>query len=236
MCIRDRGYWWWSPGIRSSSNASWVKWLYVRLFGTFVYLFNEMTARYSRAYARKYLTDGGHFENSGAYALIRRRVPLILVTDNGGDPNYAFEDLENLVRLVRLDLGGDLTLLGGTELQAFLDRLGTVDRSIFVDPAAGQPWRASFAAPAANDVVPSAKFVLVLRVVIAGETLHLIWLKPRLLPDMPHDVAGYATANPAFPQQTTGDQFFDEAQWESYRALGELSMTRLLACCTTLLA
>jgi hypothetical protein len=25
---------------------------------------------------------------------------------------------------------------------------------------------------------------------------------------------------PAFPQQTTADQFFDEAQWESYRALG----------------
>jgi hypothetical protein len=230
------GYWWWSPGIRTSSKAGWVKWLYVKLFGTFVYLFNEMTARYSRAYARKYLTDGGHFENSGAYALIRRRVPLILVTDNGADPNYTFADLENLVRLVRLDLGGDLALLGGTELGTFLDGLGAMDRSIFVDPAMQQPWQAAFAPATAGDPTSGTKFVLVLRVVVAGETLHLIWLKPRSMRDMPHDIAGYAAANPSFPQQSTGDQFFDEAQWESYRALGELSMARLLACCPALLA
>ncbi len=31
----------------------------------------------------------------------------------------------------------------------------------------------------------------------------------------------YAVAHPLFPQQTTGDQFYDEAQWEAYRRLGE---------------
>ena len=37
---------------------------------------------------------------------------------------------------------------------------------------------------------------------------------------MAADVAAYARSNPAFPQQSTSDQFFDEAQWESYRKLG----------------
>jgi len=38
--------------------------------------------------------------------------------------------------------------------------------------------------------------------------------------DEPADVLQYARANRPFPQQTTADQFFDEAQWESYRMLG----------------
>jgi hypothetical protein len=31
---------------------------------------------------------------------------------------------------------------------------------------------------------------------------------------------GYKSAYPYFPQETTLDQFFDEAQWESHRKLG----------------
>jgi hypothetical protein len=48
----------------------------------------------------------------------------------------------------------------------------------------------------------------------------IVWVKPRVFPGLPSDVTGYAERNITFPQQTTGDQFFDEAQWESYRALG----------------
>jgi hypothetical protein len=33
-------------------------------------------------------------------------------------------------------------------------------------------------------------------------------------------VCHYHRAHPDFPQETTIDQFFDEAQWESYRRLG----------------
>lgn len=39
--------------------------------------------------------------------------------------------------------------------------------------------------------------------------------------DEPTDVRSYAASHRAFPQETTLDQFFDEAQWESYRKLGE---------------
>jgi hypothetical protein len=65
--------------------------------------------------------------------------------------------------------------------------------------------------------------------------MTMVWIKPRRLSGMPHDIAGYATENPAFPQQPTRDQFFDEEQWESYRKLGELSVERLLRACPALL-
>ena len=38
------------------------------------------------------------------------------------------------------------------------------------------------------------------------------------------DVQGYAAKNKTFPHQTTTDQFFDESQFESYRALGQHSI------------
>ena len=48
----------------------------------------------------------------------------------------------------------------------------------------------------------------------------LILIKPRLTGDGPADLIRYKEENQAFPQQPTLDQFFDEAQWESYYVLG----------------
>jgi hypothetical protein len=45
-------------------------------------------------------------------------------------------------------------------------------------------------------------------------------LKNSLTGDEPAPVLNYRTSNPAFPHESTVDQFFDDAQFESYRALG----------------
>jgi hypothetical protein len=226
------GYWWWSPGVCAGEReqSPWYMTFLARNFGNFVYLANEMTARYRRSYQRKYLTDGGHFENTGAYRLIERRVPLIVVADNGADPEYRFADLENLVRKVRLDLGGDIGPLGGSALTAFLDNYGCSGSPVFLDAGGEGDWRTRFR----DD--PAAPFVIVFRAKFSDGKVDVIWLKPRMLNDLPPDVLVYGSANKPFPQQTTGDQFFDESQWESYRALGEISMARLLASCPELLA
>jgi len=232
------GYWWWSPGVSSNRRElSFFVRQANRFTGTFIYLWNEMTARYSRGYTRKYLSDGGHYENSGAHALIRRGVPLILVADAGADPDYAFADLENLVRKARLDLGAEIGVLAGPARERFLAEIGCTDLSLFVDPAARPDWRAEFVDPASSAVA------LALRIDVAAEQdspgsdreMTMVWIKPRRLSGMPHDLAGYAAENPAFPQQPTRDQFFDEEQWESYRKLGELSVERLLRACPGLL-
>jgi hypothetical protein len=49
----------------------------------------------------------------------------------------------------------------------------------------------------------------------------IVYLKASLTGDEPADVREYRERQPEFPHQSTGDQFFDESQFESYRALGQ---------------
>jgi hypothetical protein len=53
-----------------------------------------------------------------------------------------------------------------------------------------------------------------------GEEGTLVYLKPTFTGGEPGDVTQYRARNPEFPHQSTGDQFYDEPQWESYRRLG----------------
>jgi hypothetical protein len=55
----------------------------------------------------------------------------------------------------------------------------------------------------------------------------LIYIKTTVTGNETVDIREYALANKTFPQQSTGDQFFDEAQFESYRKLGYLSINGL---------
>jgi hypothetical protein len=48
----------------------------------------------------------------------------------------------------------------------------------------------------------------------------MIYIKPSFTGDEPADILDYRTTYPAFPHQSTVDQFFSESQFESYRALG----------------
>jgi hypothetical protein len=56
----------------------------------------------------------------------------------------------------------------------------------------------------------------------------LIVLKPNMIPDAPLDVVEYRAEHKPFPHQSTLDQFFDDAQWESYRRLGEATADAVL--------
>jgi hypothetical protein len=56
---------------------------------------------------------------------------------------------------------------------------------------------------------------------------YLIVVKPRVAVNAPVDIRQYA-ARCAFPQQSTLEQFFDEAEWESYRKLGEMMALELV--------
>jgi hypothetical protein len=49
----------------------------------------------------------------------------------------------------------------------------------------------------------------------------LLYLKASLTSDEPADVLNYKSRYPAFPHQSTADQWFTESQFEGYRALGE---------------
>jgi len=53
-----------------------------------------------------------------------------------------------------------------------------------------------------------------------GREGRLLYLKSSLTGDEEEDVRAYRASHPKFPQEPTSDQFFDEAQFEVYRALG----------------
>ena len=53
-----------------------------------------------------------------------------------------------------------------------------------------------------------------------GEFGHLLYIKSSVTGDEYEHVNAYRTQNPTFPHEPTTDQFFTEAQFEAYRALG----------------
>jgi len=60
----------------------------------------------------------------------------------------------------------------------------------------------------------------------------LVYIKPAFCGREPPDVFNCAHRSPTFPHETTADQFFTEAQFESYRQLGAFVMEHITASAT----
>lgn len=194
-----------------------------------------------------YLSDGGHFENLAGYELIRRRLPLIVICDNEQDEDYTFPGLANLVRKARTDMAADIDFLLEDELRPEAESgenlwppvVGPLDslrrgRHSLAEISAGPAGRVlTEAAPDGLSLGHAALARITYRDYAPdGTELEpsfglLVYVKPTLDGDEPADVREYHRENPDFPHESTGDQFFDEAQWESYRRLGEHMAERL---------
>ncbi len=205
------GHWWWSDVAPTSRPVRFGVMDRLRLalewaLPVQMHLLEECTARFPGSASRHwYLSDGGHYENTAAHELLRRRLPLIIVSDNGQDPGRGMTDVANLVAKARVDLDADIRFLHGQELKDLVgDQTTLGDIPQLVDPQA-----------------PAVAAVAEVRYHHPESVGYLLVVKPTLTPDLPMDLRSYAAAHPDFPQQTTADQCFDEAQWEAYRALGE---------------
>ena len=194
------GYWWHFDSDRPSPVTAAYRYLWAELMADFRGPWKPFW----------FLTDGGHFDNTGVYELVRRRVGIILLCDNSCDPDYRFDEVGNLARKIRTDFGA--------EMRPISPPTGLPGRYFATaeDFAKGERRRGKCALlyeieyPHAAARLPAWDYSL------------LIVLKPNMIPGAPIDVAEYASVNEEFPHQTTLDQFFDDAQWESYRKLGEL--------------
>jgi hypothetical protein len=56
----------------------------------------------------------------------------------------------------------------------------------------------------------------------------IIYLKTTMITELGIKAKGYKGAEPNFPDQSTGDQFFDEEQFEAYREVGYRIATTML--------
>jgi hypothetical protein len=166
-----------------------------------VYMVEELLSQTNDLQSYCYLTDGGHFDNTGLYSLVERGCRFIVLADCGADPTLAFADLGEAIRRCRIDFG--------TQIQLDLSIL-TQERPT-VHFAQGTIRYSATHAESLGWGAEDTK---------DGE---LLVIKPVLAGDATVDVRSYKRQNDAFPRQSTADQFFDEAQFESYRALGQLS-------------
>ena len=236
------GYWW-NSGVaprrrKKPRKGSGLGSVFTGLLTVQSHLIDEFLGRFHGTGRRHWnLSDGGHFENLGAYELIRRRARVIVIVDAEADPDYAFEGLGNLVRKARRDFDAGIRFLdrqeleelrgreeaGGRGSQSCLRYVGALGDLSGEGPGSGTATgRAGRRAHAALAEVRYGEDE------DAGSLI--VYLKPSLVGDETVDIAHYAATHPSFPQQTTKDQFFDEPQWESYRKLGELIGCRVLGC------
>lgn len=239
------GYWWGSgvdPNIRTGATRNLkisrsIGAVFTEAFPVQMYMLNEFTARFhGPARPHWYLTDGGHFENTACYELVRRRVPLIIVCDNGCDPDYDFSDVANLVRKARKDFNTEITFLTDMELKEvladsvypFIGSLENLRRGNWSEQDLPREGKKTTVTPEQGGF--SAAHAAIAKVCYDGKKeaeLILFLIKPTLTGDEPIDLIQYHEEHEDFPQESTMNQYFDEAQWESYRKLGEVIGTRL---------
>lgn len=153
---------------------------------------------------------------------------MLGLTRDGGRYVYLsdgghFENL-GLYELVRRRCRFVLCVDAGADPQRVFADLGNAVHKCRVDFGADIRIDVNALRPGADGY--SARSCAVGTIVYAdGSTGTLLYLKPTLTGTEPTDVAHYASAHPTFPHESTGDQFFDEAQFESYRRLGDFVAT-----------
>jgi len=173
------------------------------------YLFSELIAQSDQKKSFVYLSDGGHFENLAVYELLRRHCKVIVACDADCDGQYEFQNLVDLMEKARTDLGAEIVIDFGQIRPADGGRESGhnfVVGDIFYDP---------------QDPTNRGKFIYIKTSMpprpqrVPGAALRH---QENRLGD---DVWQYFDKHKTFPHQSTADQWFDELQFESYRALGE---------------
>jgi patatin-like phospholipase len=150
------------------------------------------------------LTDGGHFENLGIYELIRRKMKIIIVSDGANDGNFTFGDFGNAVEKIRVDFGVKIKI----DLKSLIPR-----------KQKNEKW---------HETAEKGYAIGTIKYSDTNQGV-LIYLKTTFIDDLPDDLVSYKHKNPAFPDESTADQFFSEKQFEAYRELGYQITQRMIA-------
>ena len=196
------GYWAPTPNRKGWNSSQPRLWPF--------YLVREFLSQTNDLSDYCYLTDGGHFDNTGLYSLIERGCRFVVMIDCGADPSPpCFQDLGEAIRRCRIDFGAEIDL----NLDPFTKSESHETASCF---AVG---KIKFSQEHLRNLAASNG--------THGEHLGtdqhgiIVYFKPSVIGNATADVRQYAIENNFFPQQPTTNQWFGEAQFESYRRLGQ---------------
>jgi hypothetical protein len=168
------------------------------------YLLMEILGMSDSRHRLVHLSDGGHTgDNLGLIPLLQRRCRLILAVDAECDTEYGFGSLINALQYAEVDLGIGIDI-DLSELRP--DPEGRV---------------------ASHHAVGTIAYPQTDR--LPAQAGHLVVLKSSVHEGDHETVLKYHQRRPVFPQETTGDQFFSEEQFEAYRRLGQDMARQLLA-------
>jgi hypothetical protein len=182
----------------------------------------EATGLTNDDYNYVYLSDGGHFENLGLYEMVLRRCRFIIISDASADEKFQFDNLGNAIRKIRTDFGipiefeppmkifprtdkkpGAYCALG----KVHYSRIDTIDKiDAQKEPIKGPDGKVA-QCPAPDGTI--------------------LYIKPLFYGDEPRDIYHYAMTHEGFPHESTVDQWFGEAQFESYRKLGSYIVDKI---------
>ena len=184
------GYWMENPG--KNGHERQERWVFWPCW-----MLREMFSHTDARSRLVNLSDGGHTgDNVGIYPLLQRQCQVIIACDAEADPTLSFGSFTQALRYAYVDFGVNVDI--------DLDRIRP-------DPETGRS-RSHCAIGRIRYKDPDGK-------PIPGKN-WLIYIKSSMTGDETAPVQNYKHTNQAFPHESTADQFFDDDQFESYRALG----------------
>ncbi|HEX6741413.1 MAG TPA: patatin-like phospholipase family protein [Sphingomicrobium sp.] len=192
------GYWIKNP--RPPKPGNWLA-LAWRWISNRAYLLIEMFNRADEDRPHLYISDGGHIENLGIYQLLERRCGVIFAVDAEADPSWSCGSLLKLERYARIDLGVRIEV----PWEQIAAQSTTTSRELREGAAKCVHGPHCAVGPIYYQ---------------DGTVGVLVYVKSSLTGDEKDYLIDYARRNPAFPHESTSDQFFSEEQFEMYRALG----------------
>ena len=184
----------------------------------------ELVRRYRNRSPYLYVTDGGHWDNLALVELLRRGCADVVCISAAGDGELSNATLGEAIEIARSDLGVEISIdqawslrptVGGEEQTTMPS-----GRQYILDPGTDPViGRAAPQGVATGTITFPAKHGL------APVVGRLTILEATMIDRLPADVHAYAESHPEFPNVSTGDQFFTDRDFESYRVLGRVVAT-----------
>jgi hypothetical protein len=169
------------------------------------YLLREIFGIHPLDFPMLFVTDGAHYESLGLVELLRHRCTEIYCFDSSCDSDTFASSIARAMTLAYDELGVTIHLEDPD--QADPHRSGANDDTELKHRIAERPIIAGTVTYPELPGVEAQKGVLV----IGRSTLY---------DGMPWEIRRHAAAHPMFPQDATGDQWFDDGKFNAYTNLG----------------
>jgi hypothetical protein len=185
--------WWWCPHPPRIRRLS--------------YLLREIFGWYPKKLPLLFVTDGGLYENLGLLELLRHRCTEIYCFDASSDAETFAASLSQSITLAANELGVVVEpaepeqadpRAGGKDVEAG-DLQGRLAKTPIITARVTYPPRKLNGEPESGTLI------------IGRATMD---------PGTPWEIRRHAASHPLFPNDATGDQWFDDRKFNAYTALG----------------